>query len=265
MRKTMIIALAGIAAAAGYGADITGAITTENGETRRGALRWSVRDKAYVVTEGKIEVQVKAAEVSALDVQKPAALDAAVAQVEKGQGAAAIPALQKIVSDYAHFKWDLVAGRYLAEAYIAAGKAEEGLKACQAIISSDPTAAYKGDLAPAYWSALLALGKEAALEKALEKAAKSGDRFSSGAALIKRGDILMKKGADSADAAKQALADGYMRVVLMYRDAEVAERLRPEALSKAAKCFEKLGQSGRAETMRSELKSLYPSSPWVAR
>ncbi len=264
MSKLTVLLMAGVACVAVLG-DVPGAITTESGETHKGNIRWSTREKAYIVTKGNVELQVKETDVAALDIDEPAGFSAAVQQVEKGQGAAAIPALQKIANEFKHLQWDKPAGRYLAEAYIAAGKAEDALKTCQGIISGEPSAAYKGELAPAYWNALLALKKTSALEAALAKAAKSGDRFSSGAALILRGDIIMTGGNESNDAAKKALTDGYLRVVYLYRDAEVAAKLQPEALYKAARCFEKLGQSGRADSMRSDLKKNYASSPWAAK
>ena len=264
MKKLTVLLVAGVACAAAFG-DVPGTIKTTTGETQKGNIRWSTRDKAYVVTKGNIELQVKESDVDVLDIDKPASFDAAVEQVQKGQGAAAIPALQKITKDYQHLQWDKVAGRYLADAYIAASKAEDALKTCQNIISGEPSAAYKGELAPAYWKALLALGRTPKLESELAKAAKSGDRFSSGSALILRGDVILKAGNESADAAKQALTDGYLRVVYLYNDQEVASRLQPEALYKAALCFEKLGQSGRADDMRTTLKKKYASSPWAAK
>ena len=83
--------------------------------------------------------------------------------------------------------------------------------------------------------------------------------------MILRGDIILKAGNESNDAAKKALTDGYLRVVYLYNDAGVAARLQPEALYKAAHCFEKLGQSGRADSMRTTLKKSYASSPWAAK
>ena len=77
--------------------------------------------------------------------------------------------------------------------------------------------------------------------------------------------MILKEGGESNDAAKKALTDGYLRVVFLYTDDEVADRLRPEALYKAAHCFDKLGQSGRADAMRTELKQNYAASPWAAR
>ena len=264
MRKSVVTTMALLLAAAGLGA-VTGTITTESGDVQKGVIRWSVRDKAYAVTKGNTEVQVRPADVAEIEIDKPAGYDAAVAKVQSGQGAAAIPVLQKIVKEYQRLQWDKTAGRYLAEAYIAAGKPDDGLRACEAIISSDASAAYKGDLAPAYWRALLELGRKAKLESTLEKALKSGDRFSAGAAYILRGDQALKEGGESNDAAKKALTDGYLRTVFMYADAEIADRLQPEALYKAARCFERLGQSGRADTLRAQLKQSYGSSVWAAK
>ena len=262
MRTHIIIALCAVAALTAPGA-VTGKLTLENGEVQKGTLRWSAREKAYVMTKGKVEQQFKATDVAEIDIDKPAAFDAAVAQVEKGQATAAIPALQKIVKEYAHLQWDKAAGRYLAEAYVAADKPADALKVCSDIIDGEPSAAYRGELAPAYWNALLSLNRRAPLEKNLEKAAKSNDRFARGAALIMRGDIALKDGKESADACKKALSDGYLRVVFLYKDAEFAEKLQPEALYKAAHCFDKLSQSGRADFMRTELKRAYASSPWA--
>ena len=264
MRKSVVTALAALASAAVFGA-VTGSITTEGGATQKGVIRWSMRDKAYAVMKGNTEIQVKPADVAEIAIDKPAGYDEAVAQVQKGKGEAAIPALQQIVREYRHLQWDKIAGRYLAEAYLSAGKANDALRACETIIDDDATAAYTGELAPAYWSALLALGRKAKLEAQLEKAAKSGDRFSVGAALTLRGDVILKEGAESNDAPNKAPTDGYLRVVFLYADDEVADRLRPEALYKAAHCFDKLGQSGRADAMRTELKQNYAASPWAAR
>ena len=267
MRKLLMV-LSAVTAVTAFSAVIQGTVTTEGGDAKTGVIKWNKRAKTYTITQkqgkGTIDSEVSAGEVASLDIAKPAGIDAAIAQVQKGQGAAAIGVLKGIVDEYSHLQWDKVAGRYLVEAYLSANKGEEALKAAKDIIASDPGAAFVGELAPAYWTALLKLNKKDALEKALAKAAASGDRFSSGAAFTLRGDIIMQEGNESAEAAKKALADGYLRVVLMYTDQPVAAQLRPEALYKAAQCFEKLGQSGRAEAMRGELKKLYANTKWAS-
>ena len=265
MRRISLMLILALASAAAL-AEVTGTIVTQNGDTRKGVLRWSNREKAYVMaTKNGVELEIKESEVSELNVDKPAGYDAAVAAVASGKGASAIPALKKIVEDYKHLQWDKSAGRYLAEAYIAASNADEAYKVCQAIIAGEPTAAYQGDLAPAYWAALLGQGKMPQLEKQLEKAMKSEDRFAMGSALIMRGDIIRKTMVkDPNGGARKALLDGYLRVVFTFTD-EVAPLVRPEALYKAALCFEQLSMSGRADAMRRELKGVYPNSPWAAK
>ena len=259
---SVILTCAVLAALTASGA-VKGSLTMENGDVHKGVISWSGSSKEYIVKKGKFEERHKAADVGSLDIEQPAALEAAVAQVAQGKGAAAIPVLQSIVKEYAHLQWDKVAGRYLAEAYLAAEKPDDALKACNAIIKEDAAAAYRGDLAPAYWNALLRLNRLPALEKCLKNAMKGKDQFSRGAALIMYGDIAMKDGKESADACKKALTDGYLRVVFLYKDADVAAKLQPEALYKAAHCFDKLSQSGRADFMRTELKRSYASSPWA--
>ena len=264
MRTGIIFAAAAMAAVAALG-DAPGSVTNKNGDIQKGMVRWSARDKAYVIAREGVELQVKASEVSELSIDKPAGFDQAVEKVNgKKDVASAIPVLDKIVKSYRHLQWDIVAGRYLAQAYLATGKPDAALQVCQDIIATDSSAAYKGDLAPAYWSSLLALGKTTQLEMALDRAFKTGDRYSSGAAFIVRGDMIMKDGNESPDAARKALTDGYLRVVLLYKDEKIAPKLRPEALYKAARCFDKLQHAGRQQAMLDDLKRNYPQSPWAA-
>ena len=81
--KLLISALCAFAALTGS-ADVNGKLTLKTGDVYSGKMRWSARDKAYVVTKGKLETQYKAADVESIDVEKPAAFDAAAAQVAKG-------------------------------------------------------------------------------------------------------------------------------------------------------------------------------------
>ncbi len=252
---SFLCACALLAALTASGA-VKGSLTLKDGKQKKGLISWD--GKKYVVKSGKFDEKYGADEVKDVDVDEPVKLQAAIEQKS-------IPALQKIVDEYAHLKWDKVAGRYLAEAYLADDKSADALKVCEGIIDGDPSAAWRGDLAPAYWSALLRLNRDKTLDKNLEKAMKGKDRFSRGAALIMRGDKAMKEGNESPDACMKALIDGYLRVVYLYKDEEIADKLRPEALYKAARCFEKLGNGTPAIAMRDELKSSYPNSPWANR
>ena len=250
MKKTLILSLAALAVPELFA--IQGTVST-GAESFSGDVKWHARDKKYVVEKGKITKEFKLADVTDIEVAKPAGFDKAVQMVEAGQGSAAVPVLSKVVSEYRMMKWDKIAGRYLALAHLAAGNAQKAYEACQPIISEDKSAAYTGDLASAYWQALLKLGKSEQLEGLLKKAASSGDRPSSAAALVMRGDIIVSASNDKPEELRRALTDGYLRVVLMYQDAPCA-RERAEACLKAAQCFEKLGQSARAEQLRAQAK-----------
>jgi len=266
MKKILAaIALSVSAAVSAAGADITGTITDAQGP-HKGIVRYSLKDKIYYVTTKQngamLEVQIAPADVTEMDIAEPAGWAQAVANVEKGRAASSVNYFAGIVKQYNHLQWDLRAARYLADAHLAAGNADKALESCTAVVRADPEAAYKGELAPIFWKVLVKLGKKEQLEKLLGKAAASGDRYSSGAALIGRGDLILASG-ESADSIRSALVEGYLRVALMYTDGKIAEQLRPEALAKSAQCFEKIGQAARADAMRGELKRLYPNSQWA--
>ena len=248
--KKLIAGFAMMAAASAFA--IQGSVSTEV-ETVEGDVKWHARDKKYVIEKGKITKEFNLADVTSLDIPKPAGYDKAVSAVEGGQGAAAIPVLSKIVSEYRMLQWDKPAGRYLAMAYIASGNAQKAYDVCSPIVAEDRSAGWSGELAAAYWQALLKTGKRDQLETLLKKAATSGDRVASAAAFVMRGDIIVAASNDAPEQLKKALRDGYMRVVLMYQDAECA-RERREAIMKAAACFDKMGQPARAEALKAMAK-----------
>lgn len=250
--KKLVLGAAVMAVANAFA--IQGTVSTET-ESVEGDIKWHAREKKYIIEKGKITKEFKLADVTALDIPKPAGYDKAVQMVEGGQGASAIAILTKIVGEYRMLQWDKPAGRYLALAHLAAGNAQKAYDACTPIIAEDKASAYSGDLASAYWKALLQLGKTEQLEGLLKKAATSGDRASSAAALVMRGDIIVSTSNDAPEELKRALRDGYLRVVLMYQDPECV-RERGEAMISAAKCFDKLGQSARAENLRAQAKAL---------
>ena len=254
--KKLILSGAVMVAASAFA--IHGTLSTES-ESLTGDIKWQSRGKQYVVSVKKgqtmVDMERKLDVVTRLNIPKPAGYDKAVQAVEAGQGASAIPVLAKIVSDYRMLVWDKPAGRYLALAYLAAGNAQKAYEVCVPIISEDKSSGYTGDLAAAYWQALLKLGKREQLEGMLKKAASCGDRPTSAAALVMRGDIIASASNDSPEALKQALRDGYLRVVLMYQDAE-CRRERVEAMLKAADCFDKLGQKQRGASLRAQAQSI---------
>jgi len=226
-----------------------------------GVIKWSNRDKAYKIMANNIEVTVTPDKISRLDIPKPKELTDAEALIKNGNGAQAIPMLNKIIEEYLKLNWDATASRLLADAYIANNDAAGAINVCEKIIAGDPEAAYLGEMAPSYWKALLMGDRLSKLSENVTKAIKSGDRSASAFALILRGDMIRKE-SDTNENASKALRDGYLRVVTLYKSVKAAQ---PEALYKAAQCFDKLGQSSRADAMRTTLKGEYASSEWALK
>jgi tetratricopeptide (TPR) repeat protein len=242
-------------------AQIAGVITTSEGRKIEGVIKWKVREKAYAITAkgGNVELEMSPANISDVQIPRPKELDAAIANMNQGNAAAAIPVLEKLANDYLMLQWDKPATRLLAEAYVASGNADKARQVCEKVIAANPEAAYLGEMAPAYWKALLKSGRVTKVEDLMAKAIKSGDRAASASALIMRGDVILA-GGETNENAKKALRDGFLRVITLYKS---EKDVQPEALYKAAKCFDKLGQSSRADQMRTALKSEYGSSEWA--
>ncbi len=226
---------------------------------KRGDITWQRGSKTYALAykQGNMTAQqeIPLGSVQSLDIDKPANYDKLVAMVEGGQGAGAIAGLTQIVQTYRMLVWDKPAARYLVEAYISANNYQKAYDSAQSIIAEDKSAAFTGPLAPAYWKALLGLGKNVQLENCLNKASSSGDRASSAAALVMRGDVTLAAEGDSPDVCRKVLTDAYLRVALMYSD-EPCKGARIDAMNKAAACFDKLGMAGRAEKLRTQARSL---------
>ena len=256
MKKLMFALVAAVAAAEAWA--IQGTLYTES-ETLKGDIKWQGRNKQYIISVKKgstmVDMERKLDVVTRLDSPMPTGYDKAVQQVNAGQGVAAVPVLTKIVADYRMLQWDKPAGRYLALAYLASGNAQKAYEVCQPIVSEDKSAGFTGELAPAYWQALMKLNKLDQLENLLKKAASSGSRQASAAALVMRGDMLINGASPSPEQYRQALRDGYLRVFLMYQDPE-CRRERVDAAMKAAAVFDKLSQSARAEKLRQQAKQI---------
>lgn len=259
-RQTRMAVLTfGLFAAVAARAQVTGTVITTEGRPMPGQIRWKPREKAYAITANNIEVELPLANVRELQIPRPRELDAAIASLAQGNPSAAIPILEKIATDYLMLQWDGLATRLLAEAFVKAGEPEKAIRVCERVIASNPQAAYLGEMAPAYWQALLKTDRLARLEDLLAQAIKSGDREASAFALIMRGDLILAQG-NTPETARRALRDGYLRVITLYKGVKDAQA---EALYKAAKAFERIGQTQRADEMRTRLKGEFGASEWA--
>ncbi|MCX7592100.1 MAG: tetratricopeptide repeat protein [Kiritimatiellae bacterium] len=241
------------------GADVPGMITTTGGRQIVGMIRWQPASKQYVITTREnVTMKLTPREVTEIKVQPPAELEVAARTVEKGDYASAIPVLEKIMSDYAMLQWDATAAKHLVKCYLATKAVSKALTACEKAIESNPAVAVSKEFAPMYWETLIQAEQFTRLEKALTEAVeKSQDRELVAIAQIKRGDMDKKKG-DT----KKALVDGYLRTVVFF---QAVKEVQPEALYKAMKCFEELGQQSYAEKMRNRLLADYPESSYSER
>jgi len=261
--STMIAVLAALMVPVVIHAQAVGVIQTVEGNRIDGTFKWLSAAKAYEVTARgqNVNMQLPLEKVADMRIVEPAGLKAAIQAVQGGNAVAAIPVLEKISVDYTNLQWDRPAIQYLVEAYLKSGDVKKALSACERAIAANPEAAYKGEIAVSYWRALLKDDKITKLEDALGRAVASGDQYSSAYALMLRGDQLVAKG-DTKENRQAALKDGYLRVVMLYKDVPEAQ---PEALYKAMKCFEAIGHSRGADKMRTALKTEFASSEWAKK
>ncbi len=256
MKKLLLTVVVAILASSSWA--VVGTIKAK-GDTKRGEIKWNASSKSYslMLKKGKTayEAQFSIADVESIEIDKPANFDKLVDLIAKGNGSAAEKDLLAILKTYKMLQWDKIAARYLVELYIQMNQYNKAYELVQGILKTDREAAYKGELAPAYWQILLALNKDSQLENCLSKAAMTGDRVSSAEALLMRGDVIIKKGQDSAEANKKALVDAYLRVALMYNDAPCVA-VRAKSMQKCAVAFEKVGMPDYANKMRSSANAL---------
>lgn len=256
------LALALLLAAGAAEAQVMGTIVTTEGRRMTGQLRWKAVARKYSIIsagagQATVEFELAPSQVARLEVPQPPQLAPALQAVRAGKGASVIAVLDKIMRDYAMLQWDEPAAQGLAEAHMQNNDAAAAIKACEVVIAANPEAAYRGQMAIIYWQALQKGGRSAKLNALLDEAIRKGGREASARALLLRGDMLMEK-----QQPREALKDGFLRVVVLYENVRAAQ---PEALYKAAKAFEALQQNPNAEKMRTLLRTKYGASEWAKK
>jgi TolA-binding protein len=238
---------------------VEGTITLKaDGRQMTGNLSWSGSRKAYDITVDKIQTSVNLDQVAHVQITTPpAGFDAAVKDVQTGRFSAAIPVLKKIFDEHTMLVYDRMAAPWLAQAYIGNKQPKEAVAVCDRLVRDNPDAFGDGALAAAYIDGLQADGQTVRALDVIRKIVELGARDGVAMALLKRGDIEMKR-----NNYREALIDGYLRTVVLFADVEAAQ---PEALYKAARCFDQLSQAPYAERMRKQLFQFYPQSPFAER
>jgi len=240
--------------------DVQGTVVKKNNKGQAtGLIKYKPASKVYVITDSQgISITISQADVERVAVKEPAELESAAKLVQGGQPALAIANLEKILKDYEGMGPDAKAARWLAEAYVKSdpGKA---VAMCERVISTNPRIATDPDFASVYWKALVDTPNSGSkLKRALDDAIATGPRPLVAQALITRGDMEKKIGNTKGNL-ENALIDGYLRVVVLYKD---VKEVQPAALYNAIKCFEALNQGGYADRMRKILLADYPDDPY---
>ncbi len=230
---------------------------TGTGQKLKGMVKWQGTTKQYVIQPDGSPVQYKLSPSDVADIQvaRPTDLDPAIKQVQAGRYGAALPVLEKVMKDYTMLQYDVVAAQYLAQAYLNTKDPRKAVSMCDRVMNSNPQAGEEPGFAGIYWQALLDTEQYVKLDKALKIAIQGESRELAAVAQLRRGDIAKQKGK-----LDDALIDGYLRTVVFFRS---IKSVQPEALFKAAKCFEEKGQHSYAEKMRKELMSGYPQSDYA--
>ena len=263
---TMVLLLSVCSAQAA--AETNGVIVKTDGTQMRGLVRWKALNKVYIIKSNAkaggavIEAEVAPETVKSITVAEPPELRVAVQQLRDNKLQPAIATFDMLAQEYTMLQWDVVATRWLAEAYLRDGKPGQAVRVCERVTEKRPEAALSGELVSIYWQALLADGRNNKLETLLTTAAQSAIPEAQARANVMRGEMLKKQGKS-----KEALRDGFLRTVVLYkgwREPPVQE-VRAEALFKAAQCFDELGLIQPATRMRKFCLDEYADSEWARR
>lgn len=229
-------------------------VKSPDNKRMRGDIRWSQSKKEYIITANDVTMTLKPSQVSKVIVPMPAGFDKAVKNVAAKRYDAALPVLNKIMTDYKMMDWDVKATRYAAEAHLGMKNAKKAILLCEQLIRNNPQAAYQGEIAEIYWQALVEGDRTATLRKVMAKVIKNGPRELVPLVQIRRADVDMKAGKY-----KEALVDGYLRTAVFFAE---DKRYAPEALYKAMECFQQLNEPTNAEKMRKKLMADFPDSEY---
>ena len=253
----LVVAMGLCASAFAQSMVVNGTIIKKDGREMFGQISWRQTSKEYVLTNPKTKnsVRISPKDVARVKVATPRGLDAAILMVRKGQYAQAIPELEKIRKAYTMLEWDVEAARWLASCYMGIKNPSKAVDMCEQVMRVNPQAVMSGDLARVYWEALKETGQHDKLKTILGRSAEEGSREVAAVAQIMRGDIDEANGK-----LREALVDGYLRTIVMFQQ---VKEVQPEALFKAIKCHEKLGEHSHAEKWRKKLLSQYPESSYA--
>jgi tetratricopeptide (TPR) repeat protein len=227
-----------------------------NGQTEQGLVRYLQASRVFEIQIGQATRERRLDEVAQVVLaQQPADLQTALSQVRRGQNQEAIPVLTRITEEFAMFGPDVEAGAALLRAHLRSGRAGEAIRVGESLMRRNPRMERQAGFASVFWEALIAEKRLDALRTSLQEAIQSGSRDLAAVALLRRGDLEMLDRRP-----REALVDGYLRVVLLFRD---IAPVQPEALFKAIKAHEELNEVQFAEKWRQRLLANFATSEFA--
>lgn len=241
-----------------YGRHQATIILKDGAGSAQGEVRYLPSKRSYEIARGGITREVRARDVERLILaEPPAQLEPALRNVQQGRYQQAIPELRRIVEEYTMFGPDVQAAQGLMQAYLRTNRSSDALKTAEELLRMNPDLQKNPGFAAGYWEALLEEGRTATLQTALSEAIQTGSRSLAAVALLRRGDVNMREGNP-----REALVDGYLRVVLLFRDVSAVQ---PEALYKAMEAHQEQNEVTYAERWRQRLLTNYGTSEFAQR
>ncbi|MDA0577461.1 MAG: hypothetical protein O3B24_05120 [Verrucomicrobia bacterium] len=223
-----------------------GRIVKINKQELTGNITWLASQRGYEVAAGSTRTSVSLNQVASIQVAPPAEL---VRAIQSGDTAT----LSRIVDSYRMLGPDLDAMRALAEGLRRAGKGQEALDRFKKVMEHRAPETVPAEVSRVYWNILLDAERYDDLRNQLTAAIEKGPRPQVATAQLLRGEMDMRR-----KQYREALVNGYLRTIVLFANVKAVQ---PEALLKAALCFDELGESQNAEKMRRKLAQEYPGSP----
>ncbi len=233
-------------------------IVLTSGRRAEGVVRYLPASRSYEITARGATTEVRVDEVAEIMLsQQPEGLQQALQDVARQRYQQAIPVLSRVVENYTMMGPDREAAQALMQAYLRTGRSSDALRTGETMIRRDARLERRPAFASVYWEALLEEERVSTLRTSISTAIQSGPRDLAAVGLLRRGDLEMREGRH-----REALIDGYLRVVLLFRD--VAD-VQPEALYKAIRAHEALNEVNYAERWRQQLLSGHATSEFAQR
>jgi len=239
-------------------ADVQVRIMTTDNRQIDGTARWQAVQRQYLVDtkvgDNTVQVTLRPQEIRTLRARPPQGWDATTRMFNPALTAAQMEA---IVKDYIMLEYDVPAAAHLMRMFQRDRRFEDIIRIGDLVKAGKPETESTFETAPYIWEAMITLKRTGRLNELLDRAQSSPFREVAAMAAVRRGDFLMAEGRT-----REALKDGYLRVVTLFRDVKAVQ---PEALYKSALAFDELQQVHYATKMRQTLLSNFGTSEWAGK